>query len=82
MPFEMDAWGVDLVVSASQKAWMASPGIAIAAIGPRAKEAEASARMPRVYWSFAEARKWAEKGRPRGPRPWPCCSACGSACGA
>ena len=66
MPFEMDAWGVDLVVSASQKAWMASPGIAIAAIGPRAKEAEASARMPRVYWSFAEARKWAEKGQ----TPW------------
>src|SRR4029079_16644998 len=59
MPFEMDAWGIDLVVSASQKAWMASPGIAIAAIGPRAKEAEASAGMPRVYWSFAEARKWA-----------------------
>ncbi|HET9539094.1 MAG TPA: alanine--glyoxylate aminotransferase family protein [Candidatus Limnocylindria bacterium] len=66
MPFEMDAWGVDLVVSASQKAWMASPGIAIAAIGPRAKEAEASARMPRAYWSFAEARKWAEKGQ----TPW------------
>jgi len=66
MPFEMDAWGVDLVVSASQKAWMASPGIAIAAIGPRAKEAEASASMPRVYWSFAEARKWAEKGQ----TPW------------
>ena len=66
MPFEMDAWGVDLVVSASQKAWMASPGIAIAAIGPRAKEAEASARMPRVYWSFAEARRWAEKGQ----TPW------------
>jgi aspartate aminotransferase-like enzyme len=66
MPFEMDAWGVDLVVSASQKAWMASPGIAIAAIGPRAREAEAAATMPRVYWSFAEARKWAEKGQ----TPW------------
>ncbi len=66
MPFEMDAWGIDLVVSASQKAWMASPGIAIAAIGPRAKEAEATATMPRVYWSFAEARKWAEKGQ----TPW------------
>jgi aspartate aminotransferase-like enzyme len=66
MPFEMDAWGIDLVASASQKAWMASPGIAIAAIGPRAKEAEASARLPRVYWSFAEARKWAAKGQ----TPW------------
>ena len=66
MPFEMDAWGVDLVVSASQKAWMASPGIAIAAIGERARAAEAAARMPRFYWDFAEARKWASKGQ----TPW------------
>jgi aspartate aminotransferase-like enzyme len=66
MPFEMDAWGIDLVVSASQKAWMASPGIAIAAVGPRAAAAEAEAGMPRYYWSFAEARQWAGKGQ----TPW------------
>ncbi len=66
MPFEMDAWGVDLVVSASQKAWMASPGIAIAAIGERARAAGETARMPRYYWDFAEARSWAGKGQ----TPW------------
>jgi aspartate aminotransferase-like enzyme len=66
MPFEMDAWGIDLVISASQKAWMASPGIAIAALGPRAVEAGESARMPRFYWDFAEARQWAAKGQ----TPW------------
>ena len=66
MPFEMDAWGVDLVISASQKAWMASPGIAIAALGPRAAAAGETARMPRVYWDFAEAREWAGKGQ----TPW------------
>jgi aspartate aminotransferase-like enzyme len=66
MPFEMDAWGIDLVVSASQKAWMASPGIAIAAVGPRAMAAEAEARMPRHYWDFGEARTWAGKGQ----TPW------------
>jgi aspartate aminotransferase-like enzyme len=66
MPFEMDTWGVDLVVSASQKAWMASPGIAIAAVGERARAAEAQARMPRFYWDFAEARTWAAKGQ----TPW------------
>ncbi len=66
MPFEMDAWGVDLVVSASQKAFMASPGIAIAAVGARARAAEATARMPRYYWDFAEARAMAEKGQ----TPW------------
>jgi aspartate aminotransferase-like enzyme len=66
MPFEMDAWGIDLVVSASQKAWMASPGIAIAAVGERGWAAAATARMPRVYWDLAEARKWADKGQ----TPW------------
>jgi len=66
MPFEMDAWGIDLVVSASQKAFMASPGIAIAAVGARATSAGETARMPRAYWDFGEARKWAEKGQ----TPW------------
>jgi aspartate aminotransferase-like enzyme len=66
MPFEMDEWGIDLVVSASQKAWMGSPGIAIAAVGERAWTAGGTARMPRVYWDLAEARKWAEKGQ----TPW------------
>jgi aspartate aminotransferase-like enzyme len=66
MPFDMDAWGVDLVVSASQKAWMASPGIAIAAVGPRARAAGETARMPRFYWDFAEARSFAEHGQ----TPW------------
>jgi len=66
LPFEMDEWGVDLVVSASQKAFMASPGIAIAAVGERARAAEAEARMPRFYWDLGEARRWAEKGQ----TPW------------
>jgi len=66
VPFEMEAWGIDLVVSASQKAWMASPGISIAAVGPRAWAALETARMPRAYWDFAEARHWAELGQ----TPW------------
>ena len=55
-----------MVVSASQKAFMASPGIAIAALSERAWEATASARMPRVYWDFGEARAMAQKGQ----TPW------------
>lgn len=34
-PFEMDAWGVDCVVSASQKAMAAPPGLAFAAVSER-----------------------------------------------
>ena len=66
MPFETDAWGIDLVLSASQKAWMASPGIGIAVVGERARAAEADARMPRYYFDFEEARRWAAKGQ----TPW------------
>jgi aspartate aminotransferase-like enzyme len=62
----MNDWGIDLVVSASQKAWMSSPGIAIAALGERAGAAGETARMPRVYWDFAEARRFA----PDGQTPW------------
>ncbi len=66
MPFEMDAWGIDLVISASQKAFMASPGIAIAALSQRAWDAAEAAQMPRVYWDLREARAWAAKGQ----TPW------------
>jgi aspartate aminotransferase-like enzyme len=66
IPFEMDAWGVDLVVSASQKAWMAPPGIAIVALGERGPAAIERARMPRYYWDLRKAAELAEKGQ----TPW------------
>lgn len=49
VPFEMDAWGVDLVVTGSQKAWMAAPGLAMIAASPRAWAAMETATMPRFY---------------------------------
>ena len=49
VPFRMDEWGLDLVVTGSQKAWMAAPGMAMAAVGPRAWKAGETAKMPRFY---------------------------------
>jgi aspartate aminotransferase-like enzyme len=49
VPFAMDEWGLDLVVTGSQKAWMSAPGMAMAAVGPRAWTAGETARMPRFY---------------------------------
>ena len=49
VPFQMDGWGVDVVVTGSQKAWMAAPGLAMIAASPRAWTAMESATMPRVY---------------------------------
>ncbi len=49
VPFEMDAWGVDVVVTGSQKAWMAAPGLAMVAASARAWTAMERATMPRLY---------------------------------
>ena len=49
VPFEMDAWGVDVVVTGSQKAWMSAPGLAMIAASPRAWAAMERATMPRFY---------------------------------
>jgi aspartate aminotransferase-like enzyme len=49
VPFEMDAWGIDVVVTGSQKAWMAAPGLAMIAASERAWTAMETATMPRVY---------------------------------
>jgi aspartate aminotransferase-like enzyme len=49
VPFEMDAWGVDIVVTGSQKAWMSAPGLAMIAASERAWAAMETATMPRVY---------------------------------
>jgi aspartate aminotransferase-like enzyme len=62
LPLEVDAWGLDFVMSGSQKAWMCPPGLMIAAIGPRAWDAAARPGFPRFYWDFAAALKQAENG--------------------
>ena len=49
VPFEMDAWSVDLVVTGSQKAWMSAPGLAMIAASDRAWAAMETATMPRIY---------------------------------
>ena len=51
-----DAWGLDLVVTASQKALMGPPGAAFVSVGPRAWEAVTASRMPKHYFSFTQAR--------------------------
>ena len=66
VPFAMDHWGLDLVVTGSQKAWMAAPGMAMVAVGPRAWAAAEHARMPRFYLDLARHRESAVSGE----TPW------------
>jgi aspartate aminotransferase-like enzyme len=66
VPFEMDAWGVDVVATASQKAWMAAPGLAMVAASERGWAAMESATMPRFYLDLRKHRD----AMPTGETPW------------
>ena len=61
-----DEWGLDVVLSASQKGWMCPPGIAMIAFSPRAWEASATSRMPRFYFDLGAARDYFKIGQ----TPW------------
>ncbi len=51
MPLETDAWGLDWVISGSQKAWMCPPGLMIAAVSDRGMQAAArDGGYPRFFW--------------------------------
>jgi alanine-glyoxylate transaminase / serine-glyoxylate transaminase / serine-pyruvate transaminase len=54
IPFEQEAWGVDLAVTGSQKGLMMPPGMSMLGVSAKALEAHTSSTMPRCYFSFAE----------------------------
>jgi len=56
-PLETDAWGLDVVVSGSQKGLMNAPGLAFVALSARAKAAVAKAALPRFYWDWRTMEK-------------------------
>src|SRR5207253_5367552 len=53
----MDAWGVDLVVSGSQKGLMLPPGVAFCALGEKAWAKAKTSTLPKYYLNLAEERK-------------------------
>ena len=66
VPFEMDAWGIDVVVTGSQKAWMSAPGLAMVAASERAWAAMETATMPRFYFDLRRHRD----DHANGQTPW------------
>lgn len=64
VPVDVDGWGVDVAVAASQKALMTPPGLGIVALGPRALAALEEARLPRFTWDF---RPYLREGVPYTP---------------
>lgn len=50
--FEMDAWRVDVAVSASQKGMMCPPGISFTAVSEKAMQAAKATSGTRYYWDW------------------------------
>ncbi len=53
----MDSWGIDVLVSGSQKAFMLPPGLAFASLSAKAWKFQETAKCPRFYFDFKKERK-------------------------
>jgi len=62
-PLPMDEWGVDVVVAGSQKAMMLPPGLAFAALSPKAWEMVKTSTCPKYYFDFAKQLKSQQKNQ-------------------
>jgi aspartate aminotransferase-like enzyme len=60
--FDVDEWGIDMIIGGSQKAVMVPPGLAYCAVSERAWSRMASAKSPRYYFDLRKERKAAAKG--------------------
>jgi len=68
-----DDWHCDVVITGSQKGWMAPPGLVMVSMNEKAWQAHAQAKMPRYYWDFTKAKDYLQKWQ----TPWtPAVSIC------
>jgi len=63
---EMDEWGVDVVVSGSQKGLMLPPGLAFIALNDKAWKLTETSELPKFYYNLAQYKKALKKG----DTPW------------
>jgi aspartate aminotransferase-like enzyme len=60
--FDVDGWGVDILIGGSQKAVMIPPGLAYLSVSDKAWAAMEKAKSPRYYFDLRKERKNAAKG--------------------
>src|SRR6266403_5404094 len=60
--FDVDGWGIDVIIGGSQKALMIPPGLAYCAISERAWKRMETAKNPRFYFDLRKERKSQTKG--------------------
>ncbi|MCL2059407.1 MAG: alanine--glyoxylate aminotransferase family protein [Oscillospiraceae bacterium] len=56
LELEMDGWGIDAVVTCSQKALMNAPGLGFAALSDKGWAAYEKSKLPKYYWDFKKYR--------------------------
>jgi alanine-glyoxylate transaminase / serine-glyoxylate transaminase / serine-pyruvate transaminase len=54
MPFDMDAWSIDVAISGSQKGMMTPPGLGFVAANARAREIHKTAGLRTPYWDWTD----------------------------
>lgn len=57
----IDAWGLDVVASGSQKGYMIPPGLGFVSVSAKAWEAYKTAKLPRFYLDLGPYKKTADK---------------------
>jgi aspartate aminotransferase-like enzyme len=60
--FDVDGWGIDIIIGGSQKAVMIPPGLAYCAVSDRAWQRMESTKNPRYYFDLRKERKNGAKG--------------------
>lgn len=61
-PVKMDEWGLDVVISASQKCLMTPPGTAFISVSPRAREYMENCKASRYYFDIRKYDQFMERG--------------------
>jgi aspartate aminotransferase-like enzyme len=61
LPLATDELKLDVVVTGSQKGWMAPPGVVMVAVSAAAYQKAEAAKMPRWYFDFAREKKFQDK---------------------
>ena len=60
--FDVDGWGIDVIIGGSQKAVMIPPGLAYCAVSDRAWQRMETSKNPRYYFDLRKERKNGAKG--------------------
>src|SRR5262249_6287041 len=62
MPLDIDGWGLDVVISGSQKAFMIPPGLAFLSVSPKAWRFAETATLPHYYFNLKKEKKSGDAG--------------------